>query len=344
MKVLITGGSGFLGNYLIEHLHKKELNQIITLDWTNNPIKKDYVQSICADIRDKWAVRYAMIDCDVVIHTATANPAYKKNEISSIIIDGTINLLEVCLLNRIKRFIYLSSTAVYGIPQKVPLRENDDTMPYDSYNKAKIDCERICREYRKKGVCIPILRPRTFIGPGRLGIFTILYEWAKEGRNFPMLGSGGNLYQLLDVEDLCEAIYLCMTKDRSIVNDTFNIGAKEFSTIREDYQSILDEAGYGKKIISFPRKPLLIVLKLMEMLKIIPLYRRLYMKLFLDYYVSIEKAEKKLEFKPRYSNKESLLRSFRWYMDNHNQYSNKIGLTSSEPWNQGILKLIKVFF
>ena len=60
-----------------------------------------------------------------------------------------------------------------------------------------------------------------------------------------------NRYQLLDVEDLCESIYLCLTRDTNIVNDTFNIGAKDFTTMKEDFQAVLDYAGHGKKVIGF---------------------------------------------------------------------------------------------
>ena len=63
-----------------------------------------------------------------------------------------------------------------------------------------------------------------------LGVFALLYDWAKDGKNFPMIGSGDNRYQLLDVEDLCEAVRLCLTLDKKTVNDTFNIGAAEFTS------------------------------------------------------------------------------------------------------------------
>ena len=67
-----------------------------------------------------------------------------------------------------------------------------------------------------------------------------------------MIGSGNNRYQLLDVEDLCQSILACMTLDEQQVNDTFNIGAAEYTTMKQDYQAVLDEAGFGKKIIPFP--------------------------------------------------------------------------------------------
>ena len=87
------------------------------------------------------------------------------------------------------------------------------------------------------------ISPKSFIGPERLGVFALFYDWAKDGKGFPMIGNGKNRYQLLDVEDLCDAIYLCATLPEKKVNDTFNIGAKEFTTMKEDYQAVLDHAG-----------------------------------------------------------------------------------------------------
>jgi nucleoside-diphosphate-sugar epimerase len=99
-----------------------------------------------------------------------------------------------------------------------------------------------------------------------------MYEWASEGRHFPMIGSGNNHYQLLDVEDLCQAILVCMTMDETVVNDTFNVGAAEYTTMKQDYQSVLDEAGFGKRIIPFPTRPVILALKVLEALKLSPLY------------------------------------------------------------------------
>jgi nucleoside-diphosphate-sugar epimerase len=177
-----------------------------------------------------------------------------------------------------------------------------------------------------------------------LGVFALLYDWAKDGKNFPMIGNGKNRYQLLDVEDLCEAIWSCMTKEKAVVNDTFNIGAKEFTTMREDYQAVLDHAGYGKKIIGFPAGPVILALKALELLKLSPLYKWVYETASKDSFVSIEKAEKELGFRPRYSNREALVRNFRWYLDHLSHFGSQSGISHRVPWDQGILKLAKRFF
>ena len=204
--------------------------------------------------------------------------------------------------------------------------------------------EELCVEYRRKGLCVPILRPKSFVGPERLGVFALLYDWAKDEKNFPMIGNGHNRYQLLDVEDLCEAIWLCMTRENDIVNDTFNIGAKSFSTMRDDYQAVLDAAGHKKNVIGFPAGPVILALKILEFLKLSPLYKWVYETASKDSFVSIEKAEKILGFFPRYSNKEALVRNFKWYMENIDNIEKKSGISHRVPWSQGILKLAKLFF
>jgi nucleoside-diphosphate-sugar epimerase len=92
-----------------------------------------------------------------------------------------------------------------------------------------------------------------------------------------MIGSGKNRYQLLDVADLCESIHFCMTKDPSITNDTFNIGAKQFTTMGEDYQAVLDAVGKHGKVIPFPAGPAIVALRTLERMGISPLYRWVYL-------------------------------------------------------------------
>lgn len=84
-----------------------------------------------------------------------------------------------------------------------PLLEDDRLYGVGPYGQAKVEAEGLCEEYRAQGMWVPILRPKSFLGPERLGIFAMLYEWAKEGKNFPVLGPGDQPYQFLDVEDLC---------------------------------------------------------------------------------------------------------------------------------------------
>ena len=172
----------------------------------------------------------------------------------------------------------------------------------------------------------------------------MLYDWARDGRNFPMIGSGRNRYQLLDVADLCDAIWLCLTLERGRVNDTFNIGARVFTTMREDYQAVLDRAGHGRRIVGLPARPAIWTLRVLEALRLSPLYKWVYETACEDSFVSIEKAERVLGYNPRYSNKEALVRNYEWYLENLESFARRSGISHRVPWKQGILGLVKRFF
>ena len=253
---LITGGAGFLGINLTRHLLSKG-QRVTSLDiapFDYEDVRRQ-VRIITGDIRDRAAIRSALEGIDIVVHTAAALPLYKPEDILSTEVDGTRNVLHEAYLKKIERVIHISSSAVYGIPDHHPLLETDQMQGVGPYGQAKVMAEQVCHEYRAKGMCIPILRPKSFVGPERLGVFAMLYDWAKDGHNFPILGRGDNPYQYLDVEDLCDAIWLCTTLPRDTVNDTFNIGAKEFGTPRTDFQAVLDYAGHGKRVIPIPEGP-----------------------------------------------------------------------------------------
>lgn len=345
MRILITGGSGFLGINLIRYLLNKGKNDIISLDLVEfDYSEKDRIKAVVGDIRHRETVKEVMEGVTFVIHCAAALPLYSKEEIFSTDYEGTKIVLEEAFKNNIDRFVHLSSTAVYGIPDHHPIYEDDRLTGVGPYGEAKILAEKTCLEFRKRGMCIPIIRPKSFIGPERLGVFAIFYEWAKDGRNFPIIGNGKNRYQLLDVYDLCEAIYLCLTLDKEIVNDTFNIGAKEFRTMKEDYQAVMDYAGFGRRIIPIPARPLVFALRILELLHLSPLYRWIYDTASKDSFVSVEKAERILGFTPGYSNKDALVRNFKWYLENYRIFKERTGISHRLPWKQGVIKIAKAFF
>lgn len=345
MKVLITGGSGFLGINLIRYLLDKGISNIISLDLVEFDYpEKNKIRALVGDIRNKETVKQLMKDVTFVIHCAAALPLYSKEEIFSTDVEGTKIVLKEAFKNNVERFIHISTTAVYGIPDHHPLYEDDRLEGVGPYGEAKILAEEACLEYRDKGRCIPILRPKSFVGPERLGVFAIFYEWAKDGRNFPMIGDGNNRYQLLDVEDLCKVIYLCLTLDKNIANNTYNIGAKEFTTMREDYQAVLDYAGYGKRMKTFPALPVILTLRFLEFLHLSPLYKWIYDTASKDSFVSVIKVEEKLGFKPEYSNKNALVRNFKWYLENYRTFKGRTGISHRMPWKQNVLKPLKIFF
>ena len=344
-RYLITGGAGFLGINLTRYLLARG-NEVVTFDLAEFDYEdvKDQVQHVKGDIRDRAALDRAMAGINVVVHTAAALPLYKQEDIFTTDIDGTRNVIDSAFSHQVDRFIHISSTAVYGIPDHHPLLEDDKLDGVGPYGKAKIMAEQVCAAYRAQGKCVTIIRPKSFVGPERLGVFALLYDWAKDGKGFPMIGDGRNRYQLLDVEDLCQAIYLAATGPEEKVSDTFNIGAKEYTTMGEDYQAVLDYAGYSKTIRPLPAWPVIWTLRVLEFYHLSPLYKWVYETASKDSFVSIEKAERILGYQPKYSNKDALVRNFQWYLANLPKFEHSSGVSHRVPWKQGALSLAKVFF
>ncbi len=344
-RYLVTGGSGFLGINLVRYLLQRG-HPVTVIDFApfDYPAEMDKITFYLDDIRERAAVDRAMNGIDIVVHTAAALPLYKPADIYSTDVDGLRIVLESAREHGVERVVHVSSTAVYGIPDHHPLLEDDKQIGVGPYGEAKVEAEQICVTHRQQGMCIPIVRPKSFVGPERLGVFALLYDWAASGHNFPMLGSGKNRYQLLDVEDLCDAIYLCCTLDSALVNDTFNIGAKKFTTMGEDFQAVLDDAGHGKKTVPLPAAPAIWTLRLLEALGLSPLYKWVYETAVEDSYVSIEKAERVLGYSPKYSNKDALLRNYHWYIEHQEQFRNASGVSHRVPWKQGALGFAKAVF
>jgi nucleoside-diphosphate-sugar epimerase len=337
---LVTGGAGFLGINLVRHLLARG-DEVTSLD--REPFaypERPQITELRGDIRSRGDVERAVARCDVVVHAAAALPLYPPDEIHTIDIDGTRNVLEA---SGRRRVVHISSTAVYGVPDHHPLVEADPMSGVGPYGNAKVEAEHVCLAAREAGREVPILRPKSFVGPERLGVFALLFEWAREGRDFPILGSGKNRYQLLDVEDLCSAIALAGTLPAAQANATFNIGAREFTTLREDFQSVLDAAGHGRRIRSIPVAPALWALRLLERAKLSPLYPWIYETVTEDSFVSIDKAQTELGWTPRYSNRAALVRNFRWYCDHADELGGA-GVTHRVPWKQGALALAKLAF
>lgn len=340
MKIAITGGAGFLGINLTRHLLSlgHEVSIIDREPFSYPEIDK--VLFVRGDIRDRSKLREAFEACDAVVHAAAALPLHKKAEIFSVDVNGTETVFLAALEAGAQRIVHISSTAVYGVPDRKFIAEDDNLVGVGHYGKAKIQAEAIAESFRTN-LPVAILRPKSFIGPERLGVFALLFDWAASGANFPIPGKGQNLYQYLDVADLCSAIELCLNSSAEVANDTYNIGAEVFGSFRDDFQSVLDLAGHGKSVVSLPAMPAITLLRLLDRLGLSPLYPWVYETAIKDSCVSIDKAIKQLGFRPKYSNQDALARNFNWYLNSKHEFTGRSGKTHRVPWRQGVLGMAK---
>jgi nucleoside-diphosphate-sugar epimerase len=341
--IVVTGGSGMLGGNLVRALAGDGW-RVRSLD-VRPPVEPvPGVDYTVADVRDGGRVAAALAGADALVHTAAALPSYPEEEIRSIIVGGTETVLGAAERHRLERVVHISSTAVYGLPNVVPTTEEYPREPVDAYSRAKAGAEVVAERFRANGMCLPMLRPKTFLGPGRMGLFSMLFEWADEGRNFPVLGRGDVRIQMLAIEDLVDAVGTVLRAPGDTANDTFNIAAARFGTLREDFQAVLDVAGHGKRVVSIPARPAVAALDLLAKLKLSPVYGRLIHKLRADSYVSIDKAREVLGWTPRFANRDAILHTFDWWRENRSAAPTSAGRTSRDPWKQGALGLAKAVF
>ncbi|PZG24416.1 epimerase [Micromonospora craterilacus] len=343
--IVVTGAGGMLGSHLVRRL-LADGHRVHGIDLRPADTTAERLAWTVADVRDPAAMAAALAGAAAVVHCASALPSYPSAQIRSIIVGGARTVFGAAASAGVPRLVHISSTAVYGLPRIVPTAEEHPREEVDAYNAAKIEAEEVVEKYRADGHCVSILRPKTFLGPGRMGLFAMLFEWAEEGRNFPVLGRGDVRVQMLALEDLVDAVVTVLHAPRAVADDTYNLAAAEFGTWRDDFQAVLDAAGHGRRVIGLPARPALAVLATLQRVGLSPVYGRLLHKLMADSYVSIDKARDRLGFTPRLSNRDAILRTYEWWRAERATASpaGVTGRTSREPWRQGALAMAKIFF
>ena len=334
----ISGGAGFLGLHLARRL-VAEGHQVRTLDVVplDDAGLEQSVEELRGDIRDPDGVRALVAGADVVVHAAAALPIQaSRASIRSVNVGGTENVLHAAHDAGVRRVVFISSTAVYGVPEKHPIEESDPLVGVGAYGESKIDAEGLCRV---AAVETTIIRPKTFIGPERLGVFEILFDWIREGRRIYTLGKGYNHYQLLGVEDLVDAIVRAGHEPKA-ARETFNVGATEFGTVRSDLQALIDHAGSSSRLQPIPVKPAELALRGLELMRVSPLAEWHYKTAHKDSFVDVTKAQQLLGWQPRLSNRDALIETYDWYLGNRERVG-PAGVTHRVPWNQQALGLLK---
>jgi nucleoside-diphosphate-sugar epimerase len=335
---LVTGGAGFLGIHVCRSLLEAGA-AVTSYDIAGIPASEQIAgaREIVADIRDRARLDDAMGGCDYVVHCAAALALADPAVIDSVNAEGTRIVLEAAAAAGVRRVVYIGSTAIYGMPRYHPIDESAPLDPMGDYGIAKAKAERFCLEAR--GVETVRIRPKSFIGVGRLGIFQVLFDWIECGKRIYILGSGTNRFQLLDVRDLVTAIRLAATNGRD--KAVYNVGAREFGTVNEDVGALLAHAASGSTIAHIPSAPAKAALGLLERLKLSPIYRWVYDTADQDSFVSIEAAQTELGWSPRYSNRDALIDTYDWYLRDGKQLAAQTGTSHRVAWEQGALKLLK---
>jgi nucleoside-diphosphate-sugar epimerase len=341
MRHLITGGSGFLGNLIASRLHAQG-ESVLTLDvWedTSRPSGIDFVNT---NVCDAAGVARAMQGVDVVHHTAALVPLTKSlGRFWSVNVEGSRIVAEEAVRARVRAFIHMSSSAVYGCPDRCPITDETACHPLEPYGKAKRAGELAVQEICARGqLPLVIVRPRTLLGRGRLGIFQILFSWIQEERDVYVIGSGRQAFQFLHVDDLMDFYMLAVGSGRSGV---YNVGTDRFASLRLCLENLIDYAKSTSRVRSLPTGLAINTLKLFDICRLSPLAPWHYLTMHKAFHFDVEPLLR-MGWKPRYSNDEMMRESYDWFQAN---VDDARVMPGSSPHRRGVrervLSLLKRF-
>lgn len=336
---VVTGGSGYFGSRLVERLrHHGYRCRVFDL---NDPgdIPGD-VEFHRGDVRDFAAVARAATGASVILNNVAQVPLAKDRSLfESVNVLGTEHVLRAAKAAGVAKVVHTSSSAVYGAPRALPVTEETPLAPAEPYGRAKADAEALCVRYANEGLDVTIVRPRTILGHGRLGIFHLLFQWVSEGANIPVLGRGDNIYQFIHADDLADA---CMLAARRAGATSYNIGTDRFGTMRAMLEALVRHARTGSRVRGVPMAPAVAAMRITGAIGLSPLGPYHALMYGRSMYFDTAKATRDLGWKPRYSNDEMIVESYDWFLAHRGDAADPSQLSSHRsPVREGVLRLVR---
>ncbi len=337
-RALVTGGSGYFGCLLVARLRERGY-AVSVFDRVDVPDRPADVSFIGGDVRDLAAVARACEGVDVVHHNVAQVPLAKDRRLfHEVNVGGARNVLEAARAAGVKKLVLTSSSAVFGVPKSNPVRETDAPTPGEAYGRAKLEAERLAARYAAGGLDVSIVRPRTILGHGRLGIFQILFEWVRRGRPIYVLGRGDNRYQFVHADDLAEA---CIAAGERPGAETFHIGAERFGTMREALSALVRHAGTGSPVRSVPMGPAVAMMTWTSALGLSPLGPYHALMYGREMFFDVSKARSLLGYRATRSNDEMLIESYDHYVEHREEILARTDASHHRSAvRQGVLRLL----
>jgi nucleoside-diphosphate-sugar epimerase len=334
--VLVTGGSGYFGTVLAElALARGDAVRIFDL----NPTTLAVVDFVMGDVRDRAAIRAACEGVDIVFHNVAQVPLAKDRALfDEVNVGGTANVLVAARDAGVAKIVHTSSSAVFGIPDRNPVTEASPCRPLEAYGRAKLRAEGLCHDAIASGLDVTIVRPRTVLGHGRLGVMALLFEFVADGAPVFVLGGGRNRYQLVHATDLADA---CLRAGDRAGPAVYNVGALEFGTMRETLQALVDHAQTGSRLRSLPVAPARFAMRSLASLNLVPFAPYHWLLYSESLYFDVTKARTELGWEPRYSNASMIIESYEWFLAHRGESDGAGRSHHQSPVRPGLLRALK---
>lgn len=312
MRALVTGATGFLGYHLANGLTDAGY-EVRCLDV--NPPARELLAGqtfIHADTRDRDAMLRAAAGCDVVVDNAALVPVTRSTpeEFRAVNVRGCENTLAAGR-EAGAYVVHVSSSAIYGKPTQMPVREDAPLEPFEPYGVSKAEAEAVMHRERADGLTVSSLRSRALLGQGRLGLFELVFNRIRQNKRVPMFGRGTNVIQMCDARDFTSATLACIEQR---ANDDYNIGASVHGTVRQDLEELIARVGSTAKPQPVPVAAIRAVLQPLALVGRSPFTAWHWHASAATFYASVEKAERELGWRPRYSNVDALERAYEEFL------------------------------
>lgn len=335
---LVAGGSGYFGSLLVENL-RSQGHTVRIFDLVDTDDRPTDVAFFAGDIRRADDLRPALEGVDLVFNNVAQVPLARDPHIlHTVNVDGTRILLDLSRRLGVTKVVHTSSSAVFGVPSENPVLPSTAPRPVEAYGRAKWEAEQLCAEAVTAGLDVTIIRPRTILGHGRLGIFGILFDWIADGADPFVLGKGNNLYQFVHAHDLAEA---CILAAHSPGPDTFNVGTDRFGTMRGALEHLCFYANTGSRVRSLPASATVAAMRAVAALRIAPFAPYHWTMFGRAMYFDLEFVRNRLNWTPTWSNDEMFQQSYDWFCAHRSESDQESASQHRRSARQGILRIAK---
>ncbi len=310
--VLVTGGAGFFGGLLKQRLLNEDVT-VVSIDLEPDDFHHPQLTCVRGDICDQALVAelFDKYRFETVYHCAAilAHAVKDKNRLWRANVEGSRVLAEAAARTGTKNFIFTSSNCLWGHSFGRPVHEDDPPHPVEIYGQSKWKAEKILAGFAGS-FNLTVIRCPTIIDEGRLGLLTILFDFIRENRKVWVVGGGKNHYQFIYAQDLADACLLAAQKNASGI---FNIGSDNVPSLHDVFQYVIDQSGAEARLVSLPKTPMLLAMKIAYHLGLSPLGPYQYKMIAEDFVFDTSKIKAALGWQPSLTNQQMLWRAYQYY-------------------------------
>jgi len=321
--VLVTGSSGLLGGCLTTRLAERGIPMRL-VDMVPPATLPPGAEFRRVDLRDADDVAEACRGVDVVYHLAAGQrmkpqfSAMSESEIFAMNLAAVEHVLSASLAADVRKVVHISSSGVYGSPRTNPVTEQHPQAPLGAYGESKIAAEAACLRALDRGLDVTMVRPMSLFGPGMTGVFVLLFDWVRQGKNVYLLGSGRNRVQMVSAWDVADACLAAAARPESR-GAVLNLGSDDVPTVRGQVEALIAHAGTGSRIVPIPASLLRNAGRALNVFGLSPIVPEHYLLADSTFILDIDRAREILGWQPRHTNVSMTIDAYEWYRANWQQ-------------------------